>query len=574
MANFFTDNKDLLFQFENLDLREVTEIAEDNYEEAKKYNFAPTDYQDAVDNYYKVLEIVGDIAANIVAPNAPEVDKEGAHFENGKVTYAKGTQQALDALTKAELMGFTIPRRYGGLNLPKTIYMMAIEMISRADASLMNIFGLQDIAETIYKFGNEEQRQEFLPQFTSGEATGAMALTEPDAGSDLQAVKLQAYQDENGQWRLRGVKRFITNGNGEILLVLARSEPGTRDGRGLSMFVCYGKDGVVVRRIENKLGIHGSPTTELQFNDVPAQLVGKRRFGLIKYVLDLMNGARLAVSAQALGISQAAYEEALKYAREREQFGKTIYEIPAVSNMLIDMRVRLESDRTLLYATSQWVDLRDRLEEKIEKLKAEGKDTAETRARFKEAAKISDLLTPMTKYFLTENANKITYDALQIHGGTGYMKEFNVERLARDARITNIYEGTTQLQVVAAIGGVINDILRRFFDERKQKQYKGVLEQLADHLEEMRELFLESLKYVEDKDDKYFQDVAARELVEMYGYTYVGYLLLDEAEKNTRKVFIAKRYILDALATCRKHAAAIRNDEFSDLYHADEILLQ
>ncbi len=574
MANFFTDNKDLLFQFENLDLREVTEIAEDNYEEAKKYNFAPTDYQDAVDNYYKVLEIVGDIAANIVAPSAPEVDKEGAHFENGKVTYAKGTQQALDALTKAELMGFTIPRRYGGLNLPKTIYMMAIEMISRAEASLMNIFGLQDIAETIYKFGNEEQRQEFLPQFTSGEATGAMALTEPDAGSDLQAVKLQAYQDENGQWRLRGVKRFITNGNGEILLVLARSEPGTRDGRGLSMFVCYGKDGVKVRRIENKLGIHGSPTTELQFNDVPAQLVGKRRFGLIKYVLDLMNGARLAVSAQALGISQAAYEEALKYAREREQFGKTIYEIPAVSNMLIDMRVRLESDRTLLYATSQWVDLRDRLEEKIEKLKAEGKDTAETRARFKEAAKISDLLTPMTKYFLTENANKITYDALQIHGGTGYMKEFNVERLARDARITNIYEGTTQLQVVAAIGGVINDILRRFFDERKAKQYKGVLEQLADHLKEMRELFLESLKYVEDKDDKYFQDVAARELVEMYGYTYVGYLLLDEAEKNTRKVFIAKRYILDALATCRKHAAAIRNDEFSDLYHADEILLQ
>ncbi len=574
MANFFTDNKDLLFQFENLDLREVTEIAEDNYQEAKTYNYAPTDYQDAVDNYYKVLEIVGDIAANIVAPNAPEVDKEGAHFDSGKVTYAKGTQEALDALTKAELMGFTLPRRYGGLNLPKTIYMMAIEMISRADASLMNIFGLQDIAETIYKFGNEEQRQEFLPQFAEGKATGAMALTEPDAGSDLQAVKLQAYQDEQGQWRLRGVKRFITNGNAEILLVLARSEPGTRDGRGLSMFVCYGKDGVVVRRIENKLGIHGSPTTELQFNDVPAQLVGKRRFGLIKYVLDLMNGARLAVSAQALGISQAAYEEALKYAREREQFGKTIYEIPAVSNMLIDMRVRLESDRTLLYATSQWVDLRDRLEEKIAKLKAEGKDTAETRVRFKEAAKISDLLTPMTKYFLTENANKITYDALQIHGGTGYMREFNVERLARDARITNIYEGTSQLQIVAAIGGVINDILRRFFDERKQKQYKGVLEQLADHLKEMRELFLESLRYVEEKDDKYFQDVAARELVEMYGHTYVGYLLLDEAEKNTRKVFIAKRYILEALATCRKHAAAIRNDEFSDLYHADEILLQ
>ncbi|MHB2155118.1 acyl-CoA dehydrogenase family protein [Calditrichota bacterium GD2] len=379
MANFFTDNKDLVFQFENLDLKEIVEIAENNYKEAETYNFAPRDYEDAMDNYRKVLEIVGDIAANIVGPNAAEVDEEGAHFEDGKVTYARGTQLALDYLTKAELMGFTLPRKYGGLNIPKTIYMMAIEMISRADASLMNIFGLQDIAETIYKYGDEAQKQEFLPQFAAGTATGAMALTEPDAGSDLQAVKLQAYQDENGQWRLRGVKRFITNGNGRILLVLARSEPGTKDGRGLSMFVCYGDDTVKVRRIENKLGIHGSPTCELQFNDTPAQLVGKRRFGLIRYVMDLMNGARLAVSAQALGIAQAAYEEALSYARAREQFGRAIYYIPPVTNMLIDMRVRLESDRSLLYATSRWVDLRDKLEEKIEHLKAEGKDTSEYR---------------------------------------------------------------------------------------------------------------------------------------------------------------------------------------------------
>ncbi len=574
MANFFTDNKDLVFQFENLDLREVVEIAEDNFEEAKKYNFAPHDYQDAMDNYRKVLEIVGDIAANIVAPNAPEVDAEGAHFENGNVRYAKGTQLALDYLSKAELMGFTLPRRYGGLNIPKTIYMMAIEMISRADASLMNIFGLQDIAETIYKYGDEAQRQEFLPQFAEGKATGAMALTEPDAGSDLQSVKLQAYQDENGQWRLRGVKRFITNGNGQILLVLARSEPGTKDGRGLSMFVCYGDDTVKVRRIENKLGIHGSPTCELQFNDTPAQLVGKRRFGLIKYVMDLMNGARLAVSAQALGIAQAAYEEALSYARAREQFGKPIYNIPPVTNMLIDMRVRLESDRSLLYATAQWVDLRDRLEEKMEKLKEQGKDTSEVRARLKVVTKISDLLTPLTKYFLTEDANQIAYDALQIHGGAGYMREFNIERLVRDARITNIYEGTSQLQIVAAIGGVINDVLGSYFDEKEKKQYKGNLSRLAETLKEMRELFMDARKYVVDKDDKHFQDVAARELVEMYGYIYVGYLLLDEAEKNARKIWIAKRYISHALAHCQHNVTSIKNEEFSDLYHADEILLQ
>ncbi|WP_456442932.1 acyl-CoA dehydrogenase family protein [Caldithrix abyssi] len=573
MANFFTDNKDLVFQFENLDLKEIVEIAENNYKEAETYNFAPRDYEDAMDNYRKVLEIVGDIAANIVGPNAAEVDEEGAHFEGGKVTYARGTQLALDYLTKAELMGFTLPRKYGGLNIPKTIYMMAIEMISRADASLMNIFGLQDIAETIYKYGDEAQKQEFLPQFAAGTATGAMALTEPDAGSDLQAVKLQAYQDENGQWRLRGVKRFITNGNGRILLVLARSEPGTKDGRGLSMFVCYGDDTVKVRRIENKLGIHGSPTCELQFNDTPAQLVGKRRFGLIRYVMDLMNGARLAVSAQALGIAQAAYEEALSYARAREQFGKAIYYIPPVTNMLIDMRVRLESDRSLLYATSRWVDLRDKLEEKIEHLKAEGKDTSEYRARLKQVAKISELLTPLTKYFLTEDANKIAYDALQIHGGAGYMREFNVERLVRDARITNIYEGTSQLQIVAAIGGVINDVLGKYFEEKEQQSYKGNLSHLAEILKEMRELFLDALKYVTDKDDKHFQDVAARDLVEMYGYLYVGYLLLDEAEKNARKIWIAKRYISHALAHCQHNVTSIKNEEFNDLYHADEILL-
>ncbi len=573
MPNFFTDNKDLVFQFHKLNLEEIVSIMEHDYQEAKTYNFAPKNYQDALDNYYKVLEIVGDIAANIVAPNAADVDIEGSHLENGKVRYARGIQQALEALSQAELMGFTLPRRYGGLNFPTTIYIMAIEMISRADASLMNIFGLQDIAETINKFGSDEQKAEFLPQFASGEATGAMALTEPDAGSDLQAVKLQAYQDEHGQWRLRGVKRFITNGGGDILLVLARSEPGTKDGRGLSMFVCYGDDSVKVRRIENKLGIHGSPTCELQFNDTPAQLVGKRKFGLIKYVMDLMNGARLGVSAQAMGIAQAAYEEALVYAKAREQFGKPIYEIPAVSNMLIDMRVTLESDRALLYATSYWVDMRDKLEEKIKELKAEGKDASEYVARQKQASKIAALLTPMAKYVITEDANKIAYDALQIHGGTGYMKEFRVERLARDARITNIYEGTSQLQIVAAIGGVINDILAEYFTEKEQKSYKGNLQRLADILKSIREIFLESLNFVHEKDDKYFQDVAAKDLVELYSYLYVGYLLLDEAEMDPRKVFIANRYITNALAKARKNAEEIKNETFSDLLHADEILI-
>jgi alkylation response protein AidB-like acyl-CoA dehydrogenase len=573
MPNFFTDNRDILFHFENLNIEEIVSLTEHDFEDAIHYNYAPKDYQDAIDNYYKVLEIVGDIAANVVAPNAPDVDKEGNTIVDGKVVYSKGIQEALDQLSKADLMGFTLPRKFGGINCPTTIYTMAIEMISRADASLMNIFGLQDIAETINKFGNDEQKQEFLPQFASGEATGAMVLTEPDAGSDLQAVKLHAYEDEKGQWRLRGVKRFITNGGGNILLVLARSEPGTKDGRGLSMFACYGGETVKIRRLENKLGIHGSPTAEMQFNDTPAQLVGKRKFGLIKYVMDLMNGARLGVSAQALGISQAAYQEALSYAKARVQFGQPIYNIPVVTNMLIDMRVTLESNRSLLYATAKWVDLRDKLNEKIEELKAAEKPYTEENEHQKEASKVAALLTPLTKYILTESANEITYNALQIHGGAGYMKDFNIERLTRDARITNIYEGTSQLQIVAAIGGVINDIMAEHFAQKGKKTYKGNLEPLAAHMKEIRRIFLTSLKYVHDKNDKFFQDVAAKELVDMYGYIFTGYLLLDEAEIDSRKVFIANRYIISSVAKARKNAEAIKNEQFSDILHADEILI-
>jgi len=573
MPNFFLDNSDLQFHFNKLDLKEIVRITEDNYEEAKKYNYAPVNYEDALENYKKVLEVTGDLAANFIAARASDVDSEGATFSDGKVTYAKGTQEDLKQLAQADLMGMILPRKYGGLNFPFTIYMMTVETLARADASLMNIFGLQDIADTIKKFGTEEQRKEFIPKFTTGEYTGAMALTEPDAGSDLQAVKLQAYQNEKGEWFLRGVKRFITNGNGDVHLVLARSEAGTKDGRGLSMFACLADKTVVVRRIENKLGIHGSPTCELQFNDTPAQLVGQRKFGLIKYVLDLMFRARMGVSAQALGISQAAYEEAVKYAREREQFGKAIYNIPVITNMLIEMRVLLESNRSLFYSASKSVDTKEKLEEQIEKLKAGGKSFSEENNRLKQATRIANFLTPVSKYTITESANKITYDALQIHGGTGYMKEFKVERLARDARITNIYEGTSQMQVVAASGGVINDVMKEYFEEKEQREYKGGLAKLANHLKEIREIFLDCLKYVLDKKDTGFQDVAAKDLVELYSYLYIGYLVLDEAEIESRKVFIANRYIINALANARKNAESIKNELFSDILHADKILV-
>jgi 3-(methylthio)propanoyl-CoA dehydrogenase len=573
MPNYFSDNPDLLFHFSQLDLRETVAIAEEDYRFHADYPHAPRDYDDAKESWRHILELVGDIAGNHIADRAAQVDEQGAILEDGKVTYADGTRKNLEQLSKADLMGMILPYRFGGLNLPFSIYSMAIEIASRADASLMNLFGLQDIADCLCKFGDEDQRQRYLPGFASGEYTGAMALTEPDAGSDLQAVKLMAYQNEHGEWRLRGVKRFITNGNGDVLLVLARSEAGTKDARGLSMFVCRGGDSVKVRRIEHKLGIHGSPTCELQFNDTPAELVGKRRLGLIKYTLDLMYRARMGVSAQAIGISQQAYEEALKYAKEREQFGKTIYEIPAVTNMLVDMRVRLEANRTLLMHSAETIELKERLEAKIERLKEQGVSTTDLTVRLRDVMKLAGLLTPMCKYFLTEDANKTTYDALQIHGGTGYMREFKVERLARDARITTIYEGTTQLQVVAATGGVVTDVLKDFFEAHVQKEYRGALASLAAHLREMRELFLESLRYVTERRDSAFQEVAAQNLLELYGSTYVGYLLMDHAQIQDRKIFIVNRYVLKAVADARRHMEAIKNGAMSDILHADKILV-
>lgn len=573
MSNYFADNPDLVFHFNQLDLSETAAIGEDGYRFHEQFPYAPANYEDAMDNYQRVLELVGNIAGNHIAERAAAVDEQGALFDEGTVTYADGTRKNLEQLKLADLMGMILPYQYGGLNIPFTVYTMAIEIVSRADASLMNIFGLQDIADCINKFGDDRQREKYLPGFASGESTGAMALTEPDAGSDLQACKLVAYQAEGGQWRLRGVKRFITNGNGQVLLVLARSEPGTRDARGLSMFVCRGDESVKVRRIEHKLGIHGSPTCELQFNDTPAELVGKRRLGLIKYVFDLMYRARMGVSAQALGISQQAYEEALKYAREREQFGRRLFDIPVVANMLIDMRVQLEANRTLLYHTCRVVDLKEMLEEKLERLRAQGEPTTEVSARLKEVSKSASLLTPLCKYILTESANRVCYDALQIHGGAGYMREFKVERLARDARITNIYEGTSQLQVVAATGGVVTDVLKEFFEIHSNKEYKGALATLAAHLREIRELFLESLRYVVERKDGVFQEVSARSLVELYAGAFVGTLLLNHAEIEPRKVFIANRFILNAVSAARQHSETIKNGALSDILHADKILV-
>ena len=548
MSNFFTDNKDLLYTLDHLDLEEVVKLRENDYKQAEEFDYAPENLEDAVDSYRRVLAEIGYVTGERIEPRSRTIDEEGPHFENGKVTYHPLTVKNIEDLIKAEVSGVMLPRQYGGLNFPVTIYTMMTEMVSRADASLQNLFGLQDIAETICEFGTEEQRQRYLPGFCTGEFDGSMDLTEPDSGSDLQSVRLKAtYDADKDQWFLNGNKRFITNGCSKVHLVLARSEENTIDGRGLSMFVCKACPELVVRRIENKLGIHGVATAELQYNNVPAELCGQRRRGLTKYVMSLMNGARVAISAQALGIAEAAFREARKYAKEREQFKKSIDKFAPVYQMLTNMKMKIIATRTLLYETTKVVDLRNNYTHLVEK-GDKSAITPEIRQKQKYYVKLAAVLTPMSKALATEVANQVAYDAIQIHGGTGYMKDFNVERYYRDARITNIYEGTTQLQRVAAIGGIIQGVLNSEIDKLAALPFDGKLRRLADKVAEMRELRSQAVKFVAERKDPHYHDLMTKDLVTMETNVFVSYLLLRDALKTPEREIFAERFILDAEA--------------------------
>jgi alkylation response protein AidB-like acyl-CoA dehydrogenase len=558
VENFFKDNPDIQFHLEHMDLSRVIDLLEDGFAEADTYPEAPSDAADAVDSYRRVLDIVGEIAGGYVAPRARDVDSQGATYADGEVTYAKGTREALDRLQKAELMGFTLPRRYGGINLPKTVYGMAIEIISRADASLMNLFGLQEIGDTIYKFGSEEQKDRFLPQFSAGKVSGAMALTEPDAGSDLQSVMLRAHQDPDGQWRLNGVKRFITNGCADISLVMARSEAGSTGGRGISLFI-YRRDAHMrIRRIEHKLGIHGSPTCEMQFNNAPAELLGRRKFGLVKYTMSLMNGARLGVAAQAVGIAEAAYRESRRYAGDRVQFKKSILRFPAIYEMLTDMQVSIEAARSLLYETSRLVDIKEGIEHRIAAHPDRAADLKEDEKRY---TRYAALFTPMVKAMASEMANKVCYDAIQIHGGVGYTQEFDVERLYRDARITNIYEGTTQLQVVAAIGGVIGGVVfERLNDWEADTDFSAVSE-LFQRARSCRGHLETAIAQVKTKNDGDFQEFHAGRLVEMATDTVCAYLMCMDACNDPRKERVAAVFLGKAEARIKAVMAYLESGD-------------
>ncbi len=569
--NYFTDNLDLQFHLDKLDLRESVEILEDGYRHHERYPAAPRNYADAKDNYRLLLTLLGEICATRIAPRAAEADEEGVHYADGCVTYAAATQDALDALRQAELMGAMLPWEYGGLNLPETIFQMMVEIVSRADASLMTIFGLQEISATIAEFGDEEMKARTLPRFARGEVTGAMVLTEPDAGSDLGAVQTRATYDEAaGVWRLNGVKRFITNGCADILVVLARSEPDSTDARGLSLFEVEADETVRVRRIENKLGLHASPTCEIQFCNTAARLLGKRRFGLIRYAMAMMNGARIAVASQALGIAEAAYREAHRYAAKRVQFGKPINALPAVARMLLEMRAEIEVTRAFVYEAGRWVDLRKAYEHKVSA--APNPDPAD-RERLKRADRLAGVLTPLAKYYATEMANRVCYQAMQIHGGAGYMREFAVERLARDVRVTNIYEGTSQLQIVAATGGLLGHALDDLLNEWAAQEYGVELAPLRQQVEEATMLLNRCIDHLREQDRDLI-DYYACDLADVALGVLNSWLALRDARLGERKREIARLYIATVMPQVRSKVALLQAMGAAPLQARDAVLAE
>ena len=561
MANFYTDNQDIQFLFDYFDLKDIAAIQERETPNGDA-DYLPRDIDDAIDNYRRVLEIVGDISGNVLAKNAETVDAEGNTLnENQTVTLHPLVQKNLDQMSLADLQGFTLPRKYGGINCPTLVYTMATEIVARGDCSFMNMFGLQGIAETIYAFASDEIKDEYLPKFARGEVTGAMVLTEPDAGSDLQAVRVRAYQNENGDWFLSGVKRFITNGCGEVLLVPARSEAQISDGRGLSLFVCDRGPTVKVRHLENKLGIHGSPTCELVFNNTPCRLIGERQRGLITYVMSLMNGARLGIAAQSLGVAEAAQRLARDYANSREQFGAPIEHLPAVAEMVVDMRVRIEAARALCYETARVCDYENNinrlLERNADSLSAEEKKEFKQKSR--SLKKLNAMLTPMSKFFCSEMSISVATDAIQVLGGSGYMKDYAAERYYRDARITTIYEGTSQLQVVAAIRGLTSGVYKSYVEEFENKEFGDeTLDALKSKLVTAHAKLTDALTFAREKGSAYVE-LRARKMVEAGIAILIGHYLLAQAAKNDRKKKVADYYITKSLSEVAAAVATIQN---------------
>ncbi len=562
MPNFFTHNPDLIEHFKRLDLKQIVEFKEHHFEYADRRNDAPRNYPEAMDNYRSALELLGQICDDDIAGLRQEIDTEGTAFSNGNVSYASGTEIARKLLSDSGFMGTMLPREHGGLHFPATIYMFMIEIVARADPSLMTLFGYQDVGELIARFGDRQLADRFLPGLASGESIGAIVLSEPGAGSDLQAIRLRAEQDESGNWRLNGIKHFISNGCGDVLMVLAKSEPGKSNIFGLSLFVCPGSDAVVVNRVEEKMGLHGSPTCELEFRNAPAYLLGSRRVGFSKYILESLNQARFSVAAQAIGIAEAAFQDARAYAGTRKQFGKFIREIPAVANLLLDIETDIQSSRALLYEGVYWLDLKVSLDEHVAQVKEAGGDTSELRAQLSQASRKLNLLSPMVKYLATEAANRACYNAQQVFGGMGYMRETGVEQLVRDVRITTIYEGTSQVQINASLKSVMADVLGDYFDQKDARPAVSD-NSLLKRVRNTRQVFTGCREYLETRNDPVYTEACAKNLVDIYGSILASYLLLHRNNDDPQQNRITRRYVISAEAAAQARSLEITEDLFA-----------
>ena len=564
MGNFYTDNDDIQFLFRHFDLPRIAAIMEEDFSYAGQFDFAPADVADAVDNYQRILTSLGELSAEVIAPTAEHTDRTGNVLnDDGSVTYAPGIANAIKCLGQADLMGFTLPYRFGGLNCPYLVYTMSNEIVSRADAVLMNIYGLQGIAETINAFASEEIKQEYLPPMASGKRTGAMVLTEPDAGSDLQAVKTMAYQDAKGDWFVRGVKRFITNGCGEVLLVLARTEPDVSDGRGLSLLLVERGPKVKIRRLEHKLGINGSPTCEIFFDDAPAKLIGERQRGLITYVMSLMNGARVGIAAQSLGIGEAAYRVARDYAHSRKQFDVAIENFPAVRELLVDMSLDVQAARSLTYYASFCVDLEYGALRKLEFGTPDAEQKKTLRADSRKFGRFNKLLTPMAKYYASEMSMRVSNSSMAVLGGSGYMKDYPVERHLRDSRITTIYEGTSQLQVVAAVAGVTSGTCATVLEELLEAAWTPQTAPLAQQIRDGLKILQESVEFVKAQVGTAYRDLYARKLVDIGVYLVVGALFARQGMESPRKLAVARRWLADKMPEIRRNREQIASGDLS-----------
>jgi len=568
MANFFTDNEDMQFLFEHMDLARLAELSEEGFRFHDEYDFAPVDADDAIDNYRRVLTMLGELAAERIAPTAEETDRIGSRLnEDGTVTYAPGIAEAIKMLGQADLMGFTLPYKYGGINFPNLIYTMSNEIVSRADASLMNIYGLQGIADTINAYASEEIKAQYLPDMAAGKKTGAMVLTEPDAGSDLQSVKTRAYQDAQGNWYVHGVKRFITNGCGDVLLVLARTEPEISDGRGLSLLLVERGPKVKIRRLEDKLGIHGSPTCEIAFNDAPAKLIGERQRGLVTYVMSLMNGARIGIAAQGLGIGEAAFRVARDYAHSRRQFGTAIENFPALRELISDMQVDIQAARALTYFATYCVDIEIGALKKLEYGPIDDEqERKHLRTEARRYKRINAMLTPMSKYYSSEMCMRVANGAIAVMGGSGYMRDYPLERHLRDSRITTIYEGTTQLQIVAAVRGVCSGtaetVINMLIDGR---DWPGDLNDAIEKIRAGKNLLNEAIAFVKDQGGVEYMDLMGRRLTDMAIYLIVAALFADQATAKESKKVILHRWLATKMPELKMNHEFILSGERSPM---------